>query len=98
MSFFVRAVSYNQSQMLNICDADLMGKSLTRDDLQISIDSECYGQQLVGADEAKDLLARAEIINMVGDEVILLATGMGIGSVNGIKTVEGVPFLIVFKM
>ena len=35
---------------------------------------------------------------MVGKEIISLSVDMGIGSQEGVKEVDGVPFLIVFKM
>jgi hypothetical protein len=35
---------------------------------------------------------------MVGKETISLSRELGIGSETGIKTISGVPFLIVFKI
>jgi hypothetical protein len=35
---------------------------------------------------------------MVGKEIISLSITLGIGSENGIKEIDGIPFLIVFKM
>jgi hypothetical protein len=35
---------------------------------------------------------------MVGEKTISLATSLGIGSEKSIRRIEGVPFLIVFKM
>jgi len=35
---------------------------------------------------------------MVGKEIISLSVNMGIGSEDGVKEIDGIPFLIVFKM
>jgi hypothetical protein len=35
---------------------------------------------------------------MVGKETISLSIDLGVGSENGVKTISGVPFLIVFNM
>jgi len=35
---------------------------------------------------------------MVGKEIVSLSVNMGIGSEGGIKEIDGIPFLIVFKM
>ena len=35
---------------------------------------------------------------MVGKEITSLSVNMGIGSEDGIKEIDGIPFLIVFKM
>jgi len=43
-------------------------------------------------------LRRANNINMVGKEIISLSANMGIGSQEGVKEIDGVPFLIIFKM
>jgi hypothetical protein len=35
---------------------------------------------------------------MVGEKTISLATSLGIGSEKSIRLIEGIPFLLVFKM
>ena len=84
--------------MLNICDADLLGRTLKRDNFSLKISQEYYTDKVVEKEEAKDLLKESDNINMVGKEIISLSVDMGIGSQNGVKVVDGIPFLIVFKM
>jgi hypothetical protein len=84
--------------MLNICDADLLGKKIIQDELIMNISESYYGERFVERDEAEDLLKNSSIINMVGKETISLSIDLGIGSENGVKIISGVPFLIVFKM
>jgi hypothetical protein len=98
MMFSVRVVRHQQISMLNICDADLLGQDLDQDGLRISISRSYYGQRLVDAEEAGRLLRESAVINIAGRESVRLSTGLGIGSLNGVKTVKDVPFLIVFKM
>lgn len=84
--------------MLNICDIEILGKTITQDDLNMNISKSYYGQKVVDEAEASNLLKNSSIINMVGKKTISLSIGLGIGSERGIKTISGVPFLIVFKM
>jgi hypothetical protein len=84
--------------MLNICDADLLGRTLNRGNFTLKISEKYYAQKVVEKEEAKDLLRRANNINMVGKEIISLSTNIGIGSQEGVKEIDGVPFLLVFKM
>jgi hypothetical protein len=35
---------------------------------------------------------------MVGKQIISLSVSLGIGALNGVKEIDGIPFLIVFKM
>ncbi|MFQ5440849.1 MAG: DUF424 domain-containing protein [Nitrosopumilaceae archaeon] len=98
MQFSVRITDYQKNLMLNICDLDLLGKTIIQDDLNMNISKSYYGEKIIEYDEAKTLIKNASIINMVGKNTISLSIGLGIGSENGVKTIGGVPFLIIFKM
>ena len=96
--FYARVISQKNTHMLNICDADLLGRTLKRDNFSLKISQEYYADKVVEKEEAKDLLKESDSINMVGKEIISLSVDMGIGSQDGIKEIDGIPFLIVFKM
>ena len=96
--FSARLIHHNDGLMLNICDADLLGKTLNRDNFTLKISEKYYAEKVVDKEEAKDLLKRSNSINMVGKEIISLSVNMNIGSRAGVKQIDGIPFLIVFKM
>jgi len=98
MQFSVKITDYQKNLMLNICDADLLGRSISQDELTMNISKSYYGDKIVGKKEATQLLENSSIINMVGKHSVSLSLELGIGSENGIKKISGVPFLIVFKM
>lgn len=98
MRFFIRTSNYQNSRMLNICDEDVLGKVLKKDSLQINISKSYYGQRLVEKDEAEKLMRDSSILNLVGKETIEMSINLKIGSRQGVKVIEDVPFLIVFKM
>ncbi len=98
MQFSVRVSNYQKNTMLNICDVKLLGKKIIQDELKMHISESYYGEKLVEKEEAKSLLKNSSIINMVGKESVSLSIELGIGSENGIKTISGVPFLIVFNV
>ena len=75
-----------------------VSRTLKRDNFTLKISEKCYAEKVVDKEEAKDLLRRSNNINMVGKEIISLSVDMGIGSQNGVKKIDGVPFLLVFKM
>ncbi len=97
MSFSVRVSNYQENTMLNICDAELLGKKIIQDELNMHISQSYYGEKLVDKEQAKSLLQNSSIINMVGKNTVSLSIELGIGSENAIKTISDVPFLIVFK-
>ena len=96
--FRARLINHNNTRMLNICDADLLGRTLKRDNFSLKISQEYYAEKVVEKEEAKDLLTESDNINMVGKKIIDLSVNIGIGSKEGVKVIDGVPFLIVFKM
>ena len=98
MQFSVRITEYQKKIMLNICDADLLGKKIIQDELTIHISQSYYGERLVEREEAESLLKNSSIINMAGKETVSLSVELGIGSESGIKIISDVPFLIVFNI
>ena len=83
--------------MLNMCDAELVGKEVVDGELKIQISENYYGKQIVEKDEALSMLKSASILNLVGKETISLATELGIGSKDGVKIISDIPFLIIFN-
>jgi len=98
MQFSVRVSNYQKNTMLNICDIELLGKTISKDELNMNISQSYYGEKLVDKEEAKSLLQNSSIINMVGKNAVSLSIELGIGSESGIKTISDIPFLIVFKV
>jgi len=96
--FSARLINHNDTSMLNICDTELLGRTLNRGSFTLKISEKYYAQKVVEKEEAKVLLESSNNINMVGKEIISLSVDMGIGSQEGVKEIDGIPFLIVFKM
>ena len=97
MQFSVKVSNYQKNSTLNICDVELLGKKIIQDKLNMHISESYYGEKLVEREEAKSLLKNSSIINMVGKETVSLSIELGIGSESGIKTISGIPFLLIFK-
>ena len=96
--FSARLINHKDTNMLNICDADLLGRTLNRGNITLKISEKYYGEKVVEKEEAESLLKKSDSINMVGKKIISLSTDIGVGSQEGVKEIDGIPFLIVFKM
>ena len=96
--FSARLANHNDTSMLNICDAELLGRTLSNGNFTLKITDNYYAEKIVEKEEAKDLLRSSNSINMVGKKITSLSVDMGIGLEDGIKEIDGIPFLIVFKM
>ena len=97
MVFAVRSMNYQHNRMLNICDAELVGRTLNKSDVTINISKSYFAERIIEENEAEQLLKNASIINMVGKDTIALSVRIGIGTQKGVKEIDGVPFLLVFK-
>jgi len=98
MLYSTKVISASGNLLLNICDPELVDKTLHDGNIKIKINPNYYADRDVDEHEAKNLLEKCTSINMVGEKTISLATRMGIGSEKSIRRIEGIPFLIVFKM
>ena len=98
MLYSTKVISASGNLMLNICDPELVDKTLNNGKTKIKINPNYYAERNVDEHEAKTLLEKCTSINMVGEKTISLATSLGIGSEKSIILIEGIPFLIVFKM
>ena len=96
--FSARLINHNSTRLLNICDSNLLGKTIIKEKHSIKISESYYGEKSIKKAEAEHLLKKCNNINMVGKEIISLSVDLGIGSETGVKKIDGIPFLIVFKM
>ena len=80
MLFSTKVISASGNLMLNICDPELVDKTLHDGDTKIKINPNYYAERNVDEHEAKTLLTQCNSINMVGEKTVSLAIGLGIGS------------------
>ncbi|MDC1136384.1 DUF424 domain-containing protein [Nitrosopumilus sp.] len=97
MQFSVKISDYQKNTMVNMSDAELIGKDIIDGELKIHISESYYGTQLVDKDQATSFLKSASILNLVGKDTISLAIELGIGSESGVKIISDIPFLIIFN-
>jgi len=95
--FAVRRMNYQGSVMVNICDEELIGSKVSEGKLEINITKDYFGQQTVEEGEAAELLHSCAVANLVGERIVSKAVGMKLASSLSIRTISGVPFLMIFK-
>ena len=98
MLFSTKVISASGNLMLNICDPELVDKTFLDGTTKIKINPNYYAERDIDEHEAKNLLKKCNSINMVGKKTISLAISLGIGSEKSIRVIQGIPFLLVFKM
>jgi hypothetical protein len=95
--FSVRTIAWKNTHLINICDSDLIGKTLKEGKLQMHISKEFFGGQLVDEGEALQMLRESAIISLAGENCVQMALSNKLGSRQAVRVIAGVPFLMIYK-
>ena len=98
MLFASKLITSSGNTILNICDPDLLDKIVKDKKIEIKISSKYYNDKTIDEIEAEYLLKKCTSANMFGEKTISLSLKIGIGSEKGVRRIDGIPFLIIYKM
>ena len=96
-TFSVRSIAWRDLNMLNVCDADLLGKTVKEGKLNMHISHDYFGGNLVGEEEALALMQRSGIINLAGKGSVEIAVENKLAAKEAVRTIDNVPFLMIYK-
>jgi uncharacterized protein len=97
MNYAVRTMSYQGSTMVNICDIELVGTKLEQDEIIVDLTKEYFQQEIIEESKAEILLQTCSVANLVGERIVGKAIKMRLAKEISIKTISGIPFLMIFK-
>ncbi len=83
--------------MVASCDEELIGKTFRQGRLKLSLEKGFYGDSLLGLGEALVVLESADILNLVGNNVIGAAIEKGLVHPDAIISIDGVPHVQAMK-
>ena len=98
MLFASKLITSSGNTILNICDPELLDKIVKDKKIEIKISSKYYNDKTIDEIEAEYLLKKCTSANMVGEKTISLSLKIGIGSEKAVRRIDGIPFLIIYKM
>ena len=98
MLFASKLITSSGNTKINICDPDLLDKIVKDKKIEIKISSKYYNDKTIDEIEAEYLLKKCTSANMVCEKTISLSLKIGIGSEKGVRRIDGIPFLIIYKM
>lgn len=96
-NYALRKIKYQETQMINICDLNLIGKEINQGDFNISISKDYFYSEEITKEDAIKVLKSSSIINLVGKDIVELALSLNLAKKNSVKIIENVPFLMIFK-
>jgi hypothetical protein len=95
--FSVRTTEYKGSLLVNICDQELVGKTVEEGKLKVHLSKDFYSGEVIGKGEVLRLIRTCAIVNLAGQRCVSLAVENQIGAPEAIRKIEDVPFLMIYK-
>jgi uncharacterized protein len=93
----VRSIAWKNSSVVNVCDAELLGRTLIEGKLKMHISKDYFGGELVEEEEALKIIKGSAMISLAGERAVNIALANKLGSPQAVREVEGVPFLMIYK-
>ena len=95
--FSVRTAEFKGTILVNICDEELIGRTVSEGKLKVHLSQEFYSGEVVDKGEALRLIRTCSIVNLAGTRSVSLAVDNAVGSPEAIREIEEVPFLMIYK-
>jgi len=95
--FAVKTTEYRGSVLVNVCDEELVGRTVAEGKLKVHLTTEFYSGEVVDRGEALRLIRTCSIVNLAGERSVSLAVNNQLGAKEAIREIEEVPFLMIYK-
>jgi hypothetical protein len=95
--YSVRTAEYKGTILVNICDEELVGRTVAEGQLKVHLSKDFYSGEVVDKGEALRLIRTCSIVNLAGSRSVSLAVDNKMGAPEAIREIEEVPFLMIYK-
>ena len=95
--YIARLIRHESTSMVNICDEELLGKTVKGKGLEIHISKSYFGGDQVNLDEALGLIRKSHSANLAGTRIVEQVVKANMGSRLAVKKIGSVLFLMIFK-
>ncbi len=96
-SFSVRRISWKDASLVNICDSDLLGRTVKDGKLSMQISKDYFGGELVDGEQVLNLMKNSSIVSLAGTNAVKLALESKLAAKEAIRVVGDVPFLMIYR-
>ncbi len=95
--FSVRTAEFKGTILVNICDEELVGSTVTEGKLKVHLSKDFYSGEVVNRGEALRLIRTCSIVNLAGSRSVSLAVDNRVGAPEAVREIQDVPFLMIYK-
>lgn len=93
----MRTAEFKGTILVNICDEELVGSTVTEGKLKVHLSKEFYSGEVVNRGEALRLIRTCSIVNLAGSRSVSLAVDNRVGAPEAVREIQDVPFLMIYK-
>ena len=95
--FSIRTAEYKGTILVNICDEELVGRTVAEGQLKVHLSKEFYSGEVVDRGEALRLIRTCSIVNLAGSRSVSLAVDNSMGAPEAVREIDEIPFLMIYK-
>ncbi|MEM3386394.1 MAG: DUF424 family protein [Nitrososphaerales archaeon] len=95
--FCVKRITSGNISMANICDADLLNKTVSEGSLAMHFTPEYFGEEEVELEEALKVVEEMPILNLAGNEIVSKVIEAKLASARAVREIGCVKFLMIYK-
>jgi len=95
---YVKIHKSKDSTVTAICDEDLVGKTFTENELQLSITERFYKGDKKSIEEVTEIIKKSTNLNLVGKETIAIAVKLGLVENESIIKIKNIPHIQIFEI
>jgi len=95
---YARSYKTGKGTMVACCDKELLGRIFREGKLKLSLQTNFYGNATVDLLEALMLLDGADILNVVGENIVKAAIDRGLVDPHAVISIAGVPHVQVMRL
>lgn len=95
--YIMRLIRHEGNMMVNICDEELLGKTLKGKGLEMHISESFFGNQKIYLKEALDIIQKSHSINLVGTRIVEQTLQANLASKLSVKEIGSTLFLMIIK-
>jgi len=96
-SFHFRSITNADIHIVNICDTENIGTTISEGDYEIEVSEDYFGGTVIDENQAIELLKKSDTLNLVGNDIVDMAIDLELVSIESIKKIEGVSFVLIYK-
>lgn len=89
--FRFRLYHFENDLLLAATDEELIGRSVSRGEVEIHITEQFYGTEQADQGELREMLDRCTVANLMGERCIALAAKLGFVQADNVVQIEDVP-------